>query len=145
MKTTLIEAYNDKISGVLFCYDRIIINGVAGGTGFSWGYTGGMTCFFNMNHLLVFDFATVFKPVTEGIINHAKEMAGKGGIGIEYIREPKAFRKEDRIAGILAHRGKGEGLVHIFSCLELCQTYKPWHDRDTGKYYFTNAQTKCLC
>jgi DNA-binding HxlR family transcriptional regulator len=142
---TLVEAHKDKISGVLSCYDRVIINGVAGGDGFSWGYAGGMTCFFNKNHLRMFDFATVFKPVTEKIIANAQEIAEKNGVEIEYIRSPRVFRKEERIAGILAGRGMREGLVHIFSCLEVSETYKPWHDRDSGEYYFNKGETKCLC
>ncbi|MDR2053978.1 MAG: hypothetical protein LBP80_11250 [Treponema sp.] len=117
----MIEAHNDSISGVLSCYDRVIINGVAGGAGFTWGYAGGMTCFFNMNHLRIFDFATVFKPVTGKIIANAQELAAGNGLEIEYIRRPGAFRKEDRIAQILVKRGMGEGLVHIFSCLELSE------------------------
>ena len=142
---TLIEAHKDKISGVLSCYDRVIINGVAGGDGFTWGYSGGMTCFFNKNHLRMFDFATVFKPVTEKILANAQEIAAQNGLEIEYIRSPRAFRKEDRIAEILAERGMGEGLVHIFSCLEVSQTYKPWHNRDSGEYSFNKGETKCLC
>jgi hypothetical protein len=126
-------------------YDRVIINGTAGGAGCTWGYAGGMTCFFNMNHLRVFDFATVFKPVSEKIIANAQELAARNGLEIEYIRKPRAFRKEDRIAEILARRGTGEGLVHIFSCLELSETYKPWHDREGGGYYFNKGETKCLC
>ncbi|MDR0603998.1 MAG: hypothetical protein LBG80_06830, partial [Bacteroidales bacterium] len=76
---TLVEAHKDKISGVLSCYDRVIINGVAGGDGFTRGYSEGMTCFFNKNHLKMFDFATVFKPVTEKILANAQEIAAKNG------------------------------------------------------------------
>jgi hypothetical protein len=83
---TLIEAHKDSISGVFSCYDRVIINGVADGTGFSWGYSGGMTCFFNKNHLRMFEFTTVFKPVTENIIANAQELAARNGLEIEYIR-----------------------------------------------------------
>jgi hypothetical protein len=81
----------------------------------------------------MFDFATVFKPVTEKIIANAEELAARNGLEIEYIRSPRAFRKEDRIGEILAGRGKGEGLVHIFSCLEISETYKPWHNRESGE------------
>jgi hypothetical protein len=94
---SLVEVHKDKINGVLLCYDLVIISGVA----------GGMTCFFNKNYLRVFDFATVLKPITEGIINRAEEIAAKSGVKIEYIRRAGAFRKEERIAGILAERGDG--------------------------------------
>jgi hypothetical protein len=143
-KMTLIEAYKDKIAGVLTCYDRVLINGVAGAPGCSFGYAGGMACFFNINHFKMFDFAGKFKPVTEAIIGNAEEIAKKNGIQIEYIRSTKAFRKEDKITEVLERRGNQEGLVHIFSALEMNTTYKPWCDREQGTYCFNVAQTKCL-
>ncbi|MDR2071799.1 MAG: hypothetical protein LBP81_10340, partial [Treponema sp.] len=27
----------------------------------------------------------------------------------------------------------------------ICETYKPWHNRESGEYYFNKGQTKCLC
>jgi len=82
--------------------------------------------------------------VTEAIKKNAAELARKNGVEIEYIRKSKAFRKDDKIAEILAGRGTREGLVHIFSAMEIANTYKPWHDKSTGKTFLKNDQTKCL-
>ena len=141
---TLIEAHKDKIAGVLSCYDRVLINGVAGAHGCSFGYAGGMGCFFNLNHFKTFDFADKFKPVTAAIIANAENIAGSNGIQVEYIRSPKAFRKEDKIREIVEKRGMAEGLVHIFSELEINTTYKPWYNRESGTYCFQSVHTKCL-
>ena len=139
-KELLTERYENEISGVLGCYDRVIIRGTAG----LFGYAGGMTSFFYAHNYKIFDFANIFKPVTDDIISNIKFMAAQNGVGIEYVRKPGSFRKDDMIEKILEARGNKPGLVHIFSQLELCNTYDPWHDKNTHKTYFKYAQTKRL-
>ena len=63
---------------------------------------------------------------------------------VEFIRKIKAFRKEDRIKAILKQRGEHPGLVHIFSAMESCTSYKPWHDKKSGKTYLKYDSGKCL-
>jgi hypothetical protein len=103
-----------------------------------------MTSFFYSHNLKIFDFANVFKPVTEAIIANIKQMAKSNDVEIEYVRKAGVFRKDDRVSKILDKRGNQPGLVHIFSQLELCNTYDPWHDKTTHKTYFKPAQTKRL-
>jgi hypothetical protein len=62
---------------------------------------------------------------------------------IEFIRK-RNFRKEDRVKEILAERGQHAGLVCIFSAMEPCSTYKPRHNRQTGKTYLIPDDGKCL-
>jgi len=134
------EKYTTSICGTLSCYDRVIVSGTAG----NWGYAGGMSSFFYEKGFRIFDFAKIFKPLTEAIKANAEKIAVENGIEIEYIRKSGAFRKEDRIAEIIKQRGSHEGLVHVFSALELNITYSPWHDKSKGKTFFKNDQTKCL-
>ena len=134
------EKYTNEISGTLSCYDRIIINGTLG----KWGYTGGMTSFFYEKGYRIFDFAKIFTPITEAIKENAKRVATESGVEIEHIRKSGAFRKDDKIAEIITERGTHEGLVHIFSAMEVCYTYAPWHDKERGRTFFKNDQTKCL-
>jgi hypothetical protein len=103
-----------------------------------------MTAFFYEKGYRIFDFAKIFTPITEAIRANAEKLADEHGLKIEYIRKSGAFRKDDRIAQIISERGSHEGLVHIFSALELSNTYAPWHDKTTGKTFFRNDQTKCL-
>jgi len=134
------EKYTPEIHGSISCYDRIIVNGTVG----KFGYAGGMTAFFYEKGYRIFDFAKIFAPLTDAIKENAEKVAEENGIKIEYIRKSGAFRKDDRIAEIIAERGSHEGLVHVFSALELSATYSPWHDKSTGKTFFKNEQTKCL-
>jgi len=55
------ETHQEKISGVLYCYDRVLISATAG----TFGYAQGMGVFFNTHGYRMFDFAKVFAPVTE--------------------------------------------------------------------------------
>jgi hypothetical protein len=65
-------------------------------------------------------------------------------VAVEYIRRFKTFRKGDRIREILAHRGEHPGLVHIFSAMEPCSSYEPWHDKTTGNTFARRDHGKCL-
>lgn len=136
----LTEKYADKISAVLTCYDRIIIQGVIPG----WCFSEGMTSYFYANDIRIFDYANFSKSLSDKTRENAEQLAKENGIQIEFIRKLKAFRKEDRIQEIIRETGKTEGLVHIFSAMECCNTYKPWHDKETGRTYLKPDQSKCL-
>jgi hypothetical protein len=71
-------------------------------------------------------------------------MAKENDAVTEYIRNTKAFRKEDRVTEIIEERGTAEGLVPIFSTLEISDAYKPWYDQDEKQCYVLKDQTKCL-
>jgi len=135
----LTTKHQEKIDGILYCYDRVLISATA----YSFGFPDGMAMFFNRYGYRIFDFAKVFKPVTEEIRENAERLARENGLDIEFIRNTKAFRKEDKIASLVGGR-KEAGLVHIFSALEVNKTYKPWRDKTTGKTYFKTDSTKCL-
>jgi hypothetical protein len=56
----------------------------------------------------------------------------------------KNFRKEDRVKEVLKQRGMHPGLVWIFSALEPCTTYQPWHDKKSGRTFLRYDDGKCL-
>jgi len=70
-------------------------------------------------------------------------MAAEAGIEIEFIRK-RNLRKEDRVKELLEKRGEHPGLVCIFSAMEPCSTYKPWHNKQTGRTYLVPDDGKCL-
>jgi hypothetical protein len=39
---------------------------------------------------------------------------------------------------------KHPGLVHVISAMEACQSYKPWHDKRSGKTFLKPDSGKCL-
>ena len=40
--------------------------------------------------------------------------------------------------------GHQPGLVHIFSAMERCAAYQPWHDKESGRTYVKPVSGKCL-
>ena len=135
----LTEKYADKIYGTLTCYDRMIIQGYIPG----WSHAEGMTGYLYANNIRIFDFASFSQPLTEQIRQNTQRIADENGIEIEFIRKLRAFRKDGRIQEIIANTGKTEGLIHIFSAMEQCNTYKPWHDKTNGKTSLKFDQSKC--
>ena len=134
------EKYENGILGTLSCYDRVVINANIG----EICHAKGMTSFFYKHEYKIFDFHKVFEPVTAAIKENAERVAKENSLEIEYIRKTGAFRKEDRICEIIKARGSHEGLVHVFSALEACNTFKPWYNKDKQNTYFKPDQTKCL-
>jgi hypothetical protein len=47
-------------------------------------------------------------------------------------------------ARVLKERGEQPGLVWIFSALEPCTTYRPWHGKGSGRTYLRFDDGKCL-
>ena len=135
----LTERHAAQIAGVLGCWDRMLIFGTLPGVCFA----GGMTSFLFDRKIRIFDYPKFAEPFRNRIRENAEQMAAGAGIQIEFIRK-RNFRKEDRVQQILAKRGGQVGLVCIFSAMEPCSTYKPWHNKQTGKTYLVPDDGKCL-
>lgn len=133
------ERYADKIAGVLGCFDRLIVTGTLP----TLCYAEGMTKYLSARGIKIFDFAFWAKPLTEVIKANAEGLAATAGLKIDYIRK-KNFRKEDKVKGVLKERGNHPGLVWIFSALEPCTTYQPWHDKHSGRTFLRYDDGKCL-
>ena len=135
----LTERYAKKISGVLGCYDRVVIQGMLPGL----CYAGGMTAFLYAEKIRIFDYPKFAEPFRNELRENAERLAAENGIKIEFVRDHQT-RKEKRIKKILEKRGDHPGLVHILSAMESCSTYKPWHDKKTGKTYLKPDRGRCL-
>jgi len=135
----LTERHALQMAGVLGCYDRILIFGTLPGI----CYAGGMTSFLYTRQVRIFDYPKFAEPFRERIRENAETMAAAAGIEIEFIRS-RSIRKEDRAQELLAKRGGHPGLVCIFSAMEPCSTYKPWHNKQSGKTYLVPNDGKCL-
>ena len=135
----LTEKYAEQLDGVLGCYDRIVITGNLA----EWCYAKGMTHYLYAHEIRIFDYAHWAEPLRDALRTNAETIARAHGLSIEYIRQ-KNFRKEDRIQALLAERGTQPGLVHIFSAMEPCASYRPWHDKETGHTYLEPDRGKCL-
>jgi hypothetical protein len=136
----LSEKYSAELYGVLSCYDRVIISGNL----LPLCYDKGMTKYLYINNIRIFDYKEFAQRLRDVIRANAEAIAQENGLEIEFIRKSKSFRKEDRIHEILQTRGEHPGLVHVFSAMESCTAYYPWHDKQTHKTYVKSRQGKCL-
>jgi DNA-binding MarR family transcriptional regulator len=137
---SFLERHADKIAGTISCFDRIVIQGTLPGICFS----GGMTKFLKVNDIRIFDYTQFTKPLRDEIRENAEMLAEQNGIEIEFVRKPKARRKEEIIKKVIQKRGDHPGLVHILSAMEGCSTYKPWHDKKTHKTFLKPDKGQCL-
>ena len=134
-----IERHNTKIKGVISCFDRIVLTGTIPGI----CYAQGMSSFLTTKNIRIFDFTKWADPLREDIRTNAEKVASDNDLEIDFIRK-KNFRKEDKINNIIKQRGTHPGLVHIFSAMELCTAYKPWHDKKTHTTSLKTVPGKCL-
>ena len=135
----LTERYQEQIRGTLSCYDRVMILGTLP----SLGFAEGMTLYLMKHHIRIFDYARFAEPLRDAIRDNAEQMAQQQGVEIEFIRKTDV-RKDKRIAEVLRQRGNHPGLVHILSAMEPCPTYKPWHDKNSGRTFLKAGFSKCL-
>lgn len=90
----------------------------------------------------IFDFPRFAEPLRDEIRANAERLARESGLKIDSIRR-LSFRKEERIKEILREREDHPGLVHIFSAMESCSSFRPWHDKKTGNTYLKSRDAKC--
>jgi hypothetical protein len=135
----LTERHAAQIEGVLGCWDRMLIFGTLP----KICYAEGMTSHLYANKIRIFDYPRFAEPFREQLRANAERLASENGIEIEFLCK-RNVRKEDRVKEVVVKRGEHPGLVCIFSAMEPCSTYKPWHDKQTGKTYLRPDNGKCL-
>lgn len=139
MNTPLTQRYEERLAGVLSCYDRIVITGTLPGA----CYAAGMTSFLNAHDIRIFDYPRFAEPLRERIRSRAETLASAAGVRIEYVAKAHV-RKEALVAAVIEQRGDHPGLVHVLSAMEACARYRPWHDKQTGNTFLRPASGKCL-
>ena len=135
----LTERYAEKINGVISCYDRVLLQGTLPGL----CYADGMTKYLCDHNIRIFDYPNFAEPLGGQIRENAERLATEHGLKIEFVRS-HTTRKEAIIEKVLKERGSHPGLVHILSAMDICQTYKSWHDKQTHRTFLKPDQSKCL-
>lgn len=138
--SNLVDRYSSKIAGTLSCFDRIVITGTMPNI----CYGDGMAAHLRANNIRIFDYPKYVEPMRDELRKNAERIAAQSGVEIEFIRSVRAFRKEDRIKEIIKGRGDAEGIVHIFSAMEPCASFLPWHDKATHTTTLRHKDAKCL-
>lgn len=137
---TFVERHAETIRGVLSCFDRVVITGTLP----DLCHAGSMAQYLGARDIRLFDYPRWAEPFRDELRAHAERLAQESRLTIEFIRRGKDFRKEERIKRLVAQRGEHPGLVHIFSAMEPCPSFRPWHDKRTGKTSLKSTEAKCL-
>ena len=137
--TTLADRHADKIVGVLSCLDRVVITGTLPDI----CHGEAATRFLCWQKVRIFDYPNFAKPLRDQIRENAERIAQENGLTIQFLRQSH-IRKEALVQEILARRGTHPGLVHVFSAMETCTAFEPWHNKATGKTYLRFTGGKCL-
>ena len=76
------ERYAPQISGVLSCFDRIVIQGTLPGL----CYADGMTGYLHSHEIRIFDYPRFAEPFRDELRENAEKLAAENDIEIEFVR-----------------------------------------------------------
>lgn len=131
MYAPLVERYRDQITGVLTCYDRIVITGTLPGA----CHAAGMTSFLNAQHIRIFDYPRFAEPLRDRIRANAEKLVESAGAKIEYIAKAH-IRKEGVVAAVIKTRGDHP----VWS-----MSFRPWKPVRPISHGTTSAPDKPIC
>jgi hypothetical protein len=130
-----IGKYEDRIHGVLSCFDRMLFRGylpIMSG----WQ----MAQFFNRSNIRFRELKQFLLQHAERVKQHAFHVAKQEGRPCQYLQAK--VRKEELAREIATRDQIEEGLICVFSVLEPCRTFSFRFEK--GKPFVASARRKCL-
>ena len=138
-RRSVVRRYASEIAGQLGCVARVIIPGRVLDVCHAAARERALHCAGSR----CFALGVFAEPRRDAIGDQAVQLAREAGLEVEFIRR-KDFRKEDRVAEVLARRGPQPGLVPVFWAMEPCPGFRPWQDPARGRTGVQMTQGKCL-
>jgi carbamoylphosphate synthase small subunit len=93
MASALVERYDDRIAGVLSCYDRVVVTGTLP----TVCYAEGMTRFLYANQIRIFDYPEFAMTLRDRVREAAASLAAEAGITIEHVSRATSARKQSSL------------------------------------------------
>ncbi len=134
-----IAKHREEIAGVLSSFDRLIFPGTLR----SISYPEGMMGYLWAKQVRLTEFGRHVLRVSERLKQACRAKA-------EALRRPMKYlasageSKEEVARGIAAREKIEEGLVCVLSCVEPCQTFEVYRNRETRKLELVARIRKCL-
>ena len=138
MASALIERYDDRISGVLSCYDRVVVTGTLP----TVCYANGMTRFLYARQIRIFGYPEFAVTLRDKVREAAASLAAEAGVAIEHVAKSRV-RKEAIVARVLARRGDHPGLVLSRRWRPATPTSHGTTSRRTRPFCFRTAASAC--
>jgi len=130
----------DQVLGVLSGFDRVRFRG----TFRQWAHVDGMISILSYLGVLLKDFARFAEQTTARFREGVETMAQAADRPVIYLASPQSD-KEQRVQQILREHSVGpEGVIAIFSSVEVCQSYEIRRDRSSRRLHLQPARRKCL-
>jgi hypothetical protein len=124
---------------VLGCFERLVVTG----TLTEVSHPEAMAAVLYRDEIRCFDIGQFAEPMRERIRENAIAQAREAGVEVENVSRSKGIRKAELVAKVLAGWGSHPGLVHVLSVVEACTTFKPLHDKTSGKTGLKMVPGKC--
>jgi len=134
-----IAKHREEIAGVLSGFDRLVFRGTLR----SISYPEGMMSYSWANQVRLTEFGGHVLRVSERLKQMCRAKAEAAGRPVRYLASA-AESKEELARGIAAREGIQQGLVCALSCVEPCQTFEVYRNRETRRLELLSRTRKCL-
>ena len=134
-----IAKHHHEITGVLSGFDRLVFRGTLR----SISYPEGMMRYLWAKQVRLTEFGKHVQRVSEQVKQACKAQAEALGRPVKYLVSA-GESKEDLARGIAAREKIEQGLVCVLSCVEPCQTFEVYRNREKGKLELVSRRRKCL-
>lgn len=135
----ILDRYSNRINGTFTFFDRIMIKGYL--TRFFT--TGGAGSYASQCGIMLKDFSTYAKQVTEELKQKIKEYTESQGREMKYLYSSSTC-KEDIALQCLKDNPVDEGLICTIYTLEECWSLEPKKNNETGLLELRRVKKKCL-
>jgi hypothetical protein len=133
-----IQKYEEKVTGTLSGWDRIVLRGTLRMLCFVEGMMG----YLARAGVLLKEFGEHAQAMTERLIVASLASAEESGRPVRYLASPQT-RKEAVAREIALEDGVEEGLICVLSCVEPCRSYEIHRNRREKRLQLVSTQRKC--
>jgi hypothetical protein len=133
-----IAKHQDKITGTLSGFDRLVLRGTLR----SITFADGLRHYLHANDVLLKNFGSHVERVSQQLKRASTKEANQLGRPVTYLNSSQVS-KEEIAREILARDGIGEGLICVLTCVEPCRSFQIQHNRQTKKLELVERQRKC--
>jgi hypothetical protein len=137
---SFLQRHASSIEGVLSGFDRLRFRGTVR----ILACVSGMRAFLSRMQVLLKDFPEFAEEATKKVCTTIENVAEQAGRPVQYLASPKAS-KEEIVDRIVREEGPGKGgVIAVFSCVELCQSYVVYRNREQRELELRCVPRKCL-
>lgn len=134
-----IAKHRGAVVGVLSGFDRLVFRGTLRSISFPKGMMGYLWA----KQVRLTEFGDYVERVSERLKQASKALAERLGRPVKYVSS--AGESKEALAREIAEREKiREGLVCVLSCVEPCQSFEVYRNRETRRLELVARRRKCL-